>query len=563
MKEEHFNTINYENVNSIIKSGREYGLSWIESGLVKNVTYKLKNVGLMCMGCGACVSVCPMDALSFKQDKWGYYRSEINDDQCIQCGKCVSVCPAIKLPLNTNSDVPLCYEFISSDEDILRKSTSGGIFPTLAKQVLSEGGVVFGAAWTDSLSVKHVIIEDEKNLSILQKSKYLQSYTGNIFRRVKEYLESERKVLFSGTPCQVTGLKAYLGKEYDQLLTVDLLCGNAPSVGFFKKYIEDSFPEGISSYQFRYKNPPAVSWRSDIIEAIKKDGSRIINNGNWDDDYQRVYHSHVMCAPHCEKCRYQSFPRRGDISIGDFWGISKYDKEIDSRGGVSLVLLNSEKGTNAFHKASDHSWNVIKQVPLEWIGGNGYSRNGGHNWISPKRDVFYDAILTMPFGKAVNYSLKPNHGITRDIYGGTNTLLQFDYKMMHFRFESAYWEETIIEGKTTLIVKEGKWHETGHYARLPLAGMLQKKPYRLSVKFRIRSVSDVISFHVIDSAGKRLQIVHMENIKGKNDGRHWIEFSKEFIPNTNYYDEFMVGAAQVSGIGNYIMFAYINISEID
>lgn len=359
----------------------------------------------VCCGCSACVSICPTGAVSLSPDQWGYYRRMVDGKLCIQCGLCTGLCPADHLPKNDNNTEPECYEFISSRDDILLRSSSGGIFTVLANLVLDQGGIVVGAAWKDDFSVEHIIVDNKNDLWKLQKSKYLQSFVGTCFQRVKEILITGRPVLFTGTPCQVTGLRAYLGKDYDNLLAVDILCGNAPSAGFFKKYLDSSFPDGISAYEFRHKSS-RLRWDSIHVQITKKDGTKLTRSGPREDDYQRVYHNHAMCAPHCENCRYQSLPRIGDISIGDFWWIKKHDPDLDTFKGVSLVLCNNEKGRNWFNSIPEACSRVKKQVPLEWMGGNGHSLKGSKNWCSPHRDEFYDAILKMPFKEAVDYALR-------------------------------------------------------------------------------------------------------------------------------------------------------------
>ena len=360
----------------------------------------------MCAGCSACVGICPKGAVSLVPDEWGYYRRAVNEALCVDCGLCTKVCPALQLPETGNSLKPECYEFIASDDEILRKSSSGGIFTTLAAQILAQGGVVVGAAWRDDFAVEHIVVESEEELWKLQKSKYLQSYMGNSLCRVKALLDGGRLVMFTGTPCQVAGLRTFLGKEYDNLFTVDILCGNAPSAMFFKKYITEDFGDRLKSYEFRHKSDKK-RWDSIHVQITLNDGKTFTRSGPKDDDYQRVYHNHVMCAPHCEQCRYQAFPRMGDLSIGDFWGIKRHDPELDTFKGVSLVLCNSEKGKKLFDEIPDDAWRVKKQVPLEWMGGNGHSLKGGKNWCGPQRDQFYEAVVKMPFKQAVVYALGP------------------------------------------------------------------------------------------------------------------------------------------------------------
>ena len=561
----------YKRINTQIQEAKEESLGWLKAALETPITYPspiayqdiTKQLdSTMCVGCSSCVAVCPKNALSLKPDQWGYYRSSVDYRLCINCGKCAKVCPAIKLPENQNTKTPDCYAFVTSDDKVLQRSSSGGIFTTLAREIFRQKGCVVGAAWTKDLTVEHIIIESEKDLWKLQKSKYLQSYMGTTFREIKKILETGKKVLFTGTPCQTAGLRAFLGKDYENLIIVDIFCSNAPSSGFFSKYMEDTFPRGIKQYEFRHKTSKK-SWDCLTIRAETSDGQQIIQKGSAQDNFQRVFHNHTMCSHHCEKCKYQSLPRFGDITIGDFWGIEKHVALPDGGTGVSVVLLNSTKGKSFFENKCPNKAILCKKVPLDWIGGNGYAIKNSHSYAPQSRDLFFKAITKMSFSEAVNYALKPNHGQYRNIYKNNKSALQFDCNMLHFHFEPEYWQELNIEGRPTLIVREGKWNENGHYARLSLADCLTiGQKYRFSIKFKIKSGASMINFHIIDSGSKQLQIIHSENISGRNNGEQWIEISKDFIPNAIYYDEFMVGAAQVTGPNNFLTFAYINISKV-
>jgi coenzyme F420-reducing hydrogenase beta subunit len=514
----------------------------------------------MCTGCSACTNICPSEALRFQEDTWGYYRSKVDFDACLNCGKCATICPALKLPKKQNKKNPVCYAIIAADEEILHSSSSGGFFTLISEIILEQEGYVVGASWTEDFSVKHIMIGERRELSKLQKSKYLQSYLGNIFAKIKEKLENNNTVLFTGTPCQVAGLKSYLGQEYENLLLIDLLCGNSPSPMFFKKYLEDSFPEGVREYEFRYKGR---GWNSDCIKVVLKDDSSTVLQGEKDDDYQRVYHNHTMCPPHCEDCKYQKVPRYGDFTIGDFWGIGKRDSSMVSDKGVSVVLCNNDKAEKFIEQISKKSVSLMKKVPLHWLGGNGYAINDSQNYCSPGRDAFYEAIKTMPFSNAVDYALKPNHGIYNKAHEHSNTPLQFSTSFSRFSFDKDVWEEHLINGVTVLLVKPGMWNELGRYAVLSLCKPLTRgKKFELSVRFRIKTMSEILNFHIKDSGSKQFQIIKSFEIPPNFLPEDWIELTVEFTPNSKLYDEFMIGASHVSGTDNYIAFDYINIREV-
>lgn len=558
--------IDFDHINKIIEEKKEKAKSWIVHAIEsdqKDIALPQKTVNVLlnkreCVGCGACVSVCPKDAITFVSDEWGYYRAEIDLNHCVDCGKCAQICPAIKLPEKRNSITPECYEVIAKDETILQNSSSGGMFTIMAEKVLESHGAVVGAAWKEDFSVEHIIVTSRDELYKLQKSKYLQSYMGRIFRDIRTILENGQYVLFTGCPCQNAGLKAFLEQEYENLILVDLLCGNAPSAGFFKKYLSDSFPEGIVKYEFRSK---VCGYNAECFEVEKKDGTRQVLKGIREDAYQRVYHNHTMCAPHCQDCKYQKLPRFGDLTIGDFWGISKHDKTSDFSKGVSVVLCNSDKGKRFLESISEDAYRVYKKVPLGWMGENGYSTPNSHNYASPKRDIFYTAVQKMPFSKAVNYALKPNHGIYKEIYKESNIALVLDSDMARFTFDPNVWEEHIIDGKITLLVRPYQW-KVGRYANLAIAKPIQKgKEYIFEIRFKIKTEFRMINFHVRDSGTGCIQMISTFPIPLDNNGSQWYTVSKRFVPDTELYDQFMIGASQVSGFGNYFMIDYINIRE--
>ena len=565
-----FQDIDFRKINQKITDYKEHAKQWIISGLemdkkeIGSIRLPKTSVNTLlpqneCVGCGACVNICPKDAVSLIADEVGYYRAKVDWEKCIDCGLCAKTCPALQLPQNNNSTMPKCYEFIANDKDILWNSSSGGAFSVFSKNVLEKKGVIVGAAWADDFSVHHIIVDRIADLYKLQKSKYLQSYIGYVFRQVKEYLEKDREVLFTGCPCQVAGLRAYLGKDYDNLISVDLLCGNAPSAEFFKKYLKEAFPDGIKKYEFRNKSQ---GYNAECIEIEKNNGEKVVLRGTKQDAYQRVYHNHTMCASHCENCKYQRLPRFGDITIGDFWGLSAKDKKIDVSKGVSVILANSKRGEEFLKEIPEEDIAIFKEVPLDWLGGNGFAIKGSHNYASPERDSFYSAVQKMSFSRAVNYALKPNHGIYNVDYEKTNTPLAFNSNGLHFSFDPMVWEEHVIEGKPTLFVHSNQW-KVHRYANLSLNTTLKKgKEYMFSIRFKLKSAYPLISFHVRDSGSGCIQIIHSFQIPKDNVGNKWYEVRVKFIPDTDLYDQFMIGASQVSGQGNFFMLDYVNIVEV-
>lgn len=394
--------IDYARIETIIENERRKTFQWIEEAL--NKTKKSNHVCKVakeCIGCGACASICPVDALEMVMGQYGYYEPKINVDKCIDCGKCKKVCSVLEKPSTNNAIVPELYECILKDKSELKKCSSGGAFPLIANKILENNGIVYGVAWGENFRAEYRRIDTKERLHELQKSKYIQGYTGSIYRSVKQDLENGMIVLFTGVPCHVAGLYKYLGREYDNLFTIDLLCGNSPSVEFFQQYLKEDCPSDLEAYEFRTKDP---RWCSDCITlTLTYNGEKQIRHGTKEDAFQRAYHPHIMCPEHCEKCNFSRYPRVADFTIGDFWWIGKRDITIDFKDGVSAILLNNDKARMMLKDLQ--SENVfLKRVPLDWLNGNGNTTN--NNWASKGRDAFYDAILEHSFIESLEIAEK-------------------------------------------------------------------------------------------------------------------------------------------------------------
>ena len=231
-------------------------------------------------------------------------------------------------------------------------SASGGAFGALANHVLSNGGVVYGVAYSDEMVAKHIVIEDAESLQKLHDSKYVQSELGNTLENIKKQLQENRKVLFSGTPCQVAGLLKYLKKPYSNLLTCDILCHGVASPKIFAeyvKYIEGKTRKEVTHLSLRDKTN---GWDVYTTRIDYKAHSSEINS-YWAGIWSRAYPSGLITRPSCHQCHFCSFDRCSDISIGDFWGIEKSHPDCDKKGGVSLLIINTEKGSQVFDKVCE------------------------------------------------------------------------------------------------------------------------------------------------------------------------------------------------------------------
>lgn len=561
--------IDYEFVNRKLAEEKSRCLNWLAEGLnIRKAQHRAVTSKLdinMCTGCGACINICPTKALSFGQDKWGFYRSYIDSVKCINCGKCSQVCPALNLPFNTNSVEPTCIAAIASSEDILLKSSSGGVFSLLAERVLDDNGVIVGAAWGDGKHiVKHMQIDTKEDLGLLRKSKYLQSYIGDTPTQIKKLLDQGKKVLFTGCPCQVAGIRGMLGKkDYPNFIAVDILCGNAPSSAFFEKYLRESFPDGIQKYEFRYKTTAWDYYGCGQILVTDSTGVQHMRRGRKQDDYQAVFHDHTMCPAHCENCRYQALPRFGDITIGDFWGVGNKDKSFNTRKGVSAVLINNEKGKRFFDSIKDEYFSLRKEVPLAWLGGNGFAINGAHNKCSEYRDDFFNYITKMPFSKAVDEATNRKGEIERKIYKGTRTLLQLDSWQDHFEFDGNLWEVRKRSNGRYIIKTKKSDMGKGHFCAVSLGKKLEtKKFYLLSARFRLRSESNKFDFFIFNATTGANFAVITKNCGEINDGIDWIEISEKFTPDKGGYQQIAFSGSQLAGLNAFLEIDYLHVIDL-
>ena len=555
--------VDFSLANQVIAEKSAKMLAWAKNK--SNFKPAEKNVGKavtsilnmnLCVGCSACVNVCPKGALSLKPDKHGYYCSSIEKDKCVNCGLCAKACPVLEQPENKNLAVPECWEFIAADENLVMQSSSGGIFSLLADEILKRGGYVAGGAWRDDFAIEHIMTDKKEDMPKLRKSKYLQSYLGDIYQQVKEKLDSGKFVLFSGCGCQVAGLKKFLKKEYYNLLTADIFCHYSPSPMFFRKYLEGSFTN-VQDYEFRYKSGDNC-WNCRTIR-VNDSGIESVRIGGGEDEYQRVFHSELMMSEHCANCKFQTRQRYGDISLGDFWNIQKRDTSVPHGKGVSCVLVNNEKGRRFFESIPENAIKWKKKVPLDWAGGNGLIYEGKIK-LQQKNHDFYQAIRFMPFEEAANYALKADRGMKISVKGSNP--LQFDSKCLKFAFDKNVWSEEVRSDGVYLTVKESQ-PPVGKYAALPLGEILDKnKTYLLSARFRFKSESKVLYFHVKDSGSKNMKVIAIHRAD-KNTGQNWTELNQTFTPPTNIFDEFVFGASQLKGNGAFIAIDYLYITEVE
>ena len=306
-----------------------------------------------CCGCGACLNICPKDAITMAEDDAGFIFPKVDKALCVDCGLCKNVCVFARNGEGEN-DNPQVYASVINDRGILENSSSGGVFSALANAVIEDGGVVFGAGWTDDFSVEHTFADNKNDLRKLRGSKYVQSLTGTTFREVKKLLTEGKTVCFSGTPCQISGLKAYLGKDYQNLLTVDIICHGVPSMKMLKDdllFVSKGKTDDIKDIKFRDK---CYGWGTK--GSLVSDNKKIKYNAG-SSPYYFYFLKGEVYRESCYNCRFPGENRQGDITLGDYWGIKteliKKLGDVDPDLGISCVLVNTENGERWLKKAKD------------------------------------------------------------------------------------------------------------------------------------------------------------------------------------------------------------------
>ena len=330
-----------------------------------------------CCGCGVCVNVCKTDAIHMKCDEYGSEYPQINENKCVGCGKCMDVCPYINTDNHKNKPVN-AFAAVSENTDVM-DSASGGVFASIATEFIRQEGIAVGSALENingKLIPHHITVDNLSSLQKLLGSKYVQSDTEEIFKEIKKLLCENRKVLFSGTPCQVSALYSFLGKEYDNLFTMDLICHGVPSRKMFRdylNYIADKYGK-VKDFIFRDKKRGLTFVSRAVCEKNGKENVRYIQYG--ESAYYIFFLQGNTYRDCCYKCKYADKNRIGDITIGDFWGIKTQHPELfdgnhkifDSDKGISCLLVNTPKGKeliNTYGKGLSLYKSTFDKIALE------------------------------------------------------------------------------------------------------------------------------------------------------------------------------------------------------
>lgn len=369
-----------------------------------------------CCGCGACVQRCPKSCISMREDNEGFLYPEVDKEMCIDCGLCEKVCPVIN---QSKERQPLVvYAAKHKDEQIRLASSSGGAFTAIAEPVIEEGGVVFGAKFDKDWSVIHDYTETKEGLAAFRGSKYVQSRIGESYKNAEAFLKTGRKVLFSGTPCQIAGLKRFLCKEYDNLLTVDFICHGVPSPGVWREYLKEetarqcggknsvlSHPKDnlgdvrIENISFRDKR---LGWKkfSFALTLSVPDGhgaknTVLLSEPLNENIFLRGFLANLYLRPSCHACPAKKFKSGSDVTIGDFWGVQNVMPEIDDDKGVSALMVNSLKLDVCFRNSKIKKWSTHYNSILRYNPSIEKSVK-----LSDKRECYFNKIKR-PFSEKV------------------------------------------------------------------------------------------------------------------------------------------------------------------
>ena len=364
-----------------------------------------------CTGCGACKNICPVNAIEMHMDREGFLFPVIDEKKCIECGKCFRSC-AVNIDnrdLHTKEEIPKYYA-AKGDNNLVVKSSSGGMFSIIAYEIFKKGGVVCGCRWSDDyLTAFHTIVENDNDLELLRKSKYVQSDTGLVYSAIKKLLDKKSWVLFSGTPCQVAGLYAFLGKDYPTLLTIDIICHGVPSLKAYHSWLKE-YSRGRQIEQVNFRDKSIAHWGT--VEYIKfKDGSTYYDNcfhGLW----YKAFLGGISTRKCCGTCKYANTERVGDFTLGDFWGIGDILPDFDDGYGSSLISVNTEKAENLFEYIKKEI--KYKEISRENVISIANTRNGNLLRSTPShwaRQRFFELLDTKSFSEAVKWTVHAKYDI--------------------------------------------------------------------------------------------------------------------------------------------------------
>lgn len=295
-----------------------------------------------CTGCGACIQRCPQNCIRWEKGEFGFRYPIVDKEQCINCGLCQRTCPIgkdLKQPINQK-----VFAAIHKDKGILMNSTSGGAFSAIAQYVLERNGSVYGCHMDSDMKAIHIRIDKKEELGKVRGSKYIQSDIKDTYFTAENELKNGKWVLYTGTPCQITGLYGYLGKEYGRLVTMDIVCHGVGSQAYFDKYMEYVWGHYGNIKELHFRSKKYAGWScSGVVVIDNKYHNKIKKFNSYNNYYYSYFLKGDIYRKSCYECQYANTVRQGDFTAGDFWGVESYDLEIDIKNGCSLLFVNNSK----------------------------------------------------------------------------------------------------------------------------------------------------------------------------------------------------------------------------
>lgn len=364
--------------------------------------YFLSKDKSVCSGCRACQQACPCNAIQMRADDEGFLYPHIIEEKCVKCGKCENICP-VHSPVSKSS-IDEIYAVQSKDAESLSNSSSGGVFAVLADVFIKNQGVVFGCVLENN-SATIISTTKQEKINQMQGSKYVSSDTGNTYQEAKQLLDSGVSVFYTGTPCQIAGLRAFLGKDYENLITMDFLCHGVPSAEIFKeniKYIEQKYKGELSEYKFRDKS--LKGWGHVTSFCVK--GKKHYQPGKLN-AYFCGFINNYLNRYICYSCPFRGQERMSDFTVGDFWG---YDTEkVNTQKGVSFIAINLDKGKKMFEEKLKDSFFVESTTVATVSKMNSSILSGKESEIPNERKSIYKYVKDNGYQKTVKKFLIPKN----------------------------------------------------------------------------------------------------------------------------------------------------------
>ncbi len=345
-----------------------------------------------CCGCWACYAICPKRCIEMKEDEEGFRYPAVRTEECVDCGLCEKVCPVLQ-PMQDDTP-PRSYVVQNKDSEILRQSTSGGFFSAMARYVIGQGGVVFGASFDKDMTLRHTYSETLEGCARFRGSKYVQSLVGDSYRQARKFLADGRMVVFSGTPCQIAGLYGYLGKrKYENLTTVDLVCHGTPSPRLLRKYLAwHSARAGSTVVDYRSRDKH-YGYDYSTATITFADRTKHYHKGKESDLMLRLYFKNICSRPSCYACHFKTLHRMSDITIFDCWDAKSVSPQFSGKGATN-VFIHTAKGQAVFECLKDDFTYAASDI------GPVIKRDGVmiKNCVpmNPRRDEFFRDLGTLP-----------------------------------------------------------------------------------------------------------------------------------------------------------------------